>query len=84
MGGKMSSKRGERHTKYHIQRVITRAVERAQDNLVLARDSLELLLSKHPEGLEDGWEKHDLVQLEIRLNDALKSTGDFFYWQTTP
>ena len=56
-----------KNTTYHVQRVITRAMQTAQDNILLARDSLELLLLKHPNGLEDGWDTHDMEQLKIRL-----------------
>ena len=69
----------DKNTKYHIQRVIARAAMRAQDNLVLARNSLELLLAKHPEGLEGGWDADDIEQLKIRLDNAIKETGDFHF-----
>ena len=72
-------RKGDRNTKYHIQRVIARAVMRAQDNLILARDSLELLLVKHPEGLDGGWDADDMEQLKLRLDEALKETGDFHF-----
>jgi len=73
-------KKRNENTKYHIQRVIIRAVEKANDNLVLARDALDLLQLKHPKGLDGGWSALDLEQLQIRLDDALKDTGEFFHW----
>jgi hypothetical protein len=68
-----------KHTKYHVQRVIIRALERAQDELILASNALELLALKHPDGLEGGWTAHDLEQMKFRFDDALKETGDIFY-----
>ena len=69
----------DKNTRYLIQRVIARAVSRAQDDLILARNALELLLLKHPEGLDEAWTTHDIEQLKIRLDDALGSTGDFHF-----
>lgn len=69
-----------KHTHYHVQRVIKRAVERANDDLTLARNALSLLRIQLPEGLAGGWDANDLQQLELRLTGALAETGEFFHW----
>lgn len=65
--------------KYHIQRVVVDQVRHALNTATTARDSLELLMLRHPEGLVDGWDKDDLECLSSHLTDAIHKMGEFFF-----
>ena len=70
----------DKNQRYHVQRVVSRAAQQAQDSLMLARNTLLLLQKEHPEGLEGGWSLDDLEWLETKLSSALGETGEFFHY----